>query len=182
MKIIIETERFFLREVLESDVDGFYELDADPEVHRYLGNKPVNDKEKLNSLIMYIQQQYIENGIGRWAVIDKATHEFLGWSGLKLVKDNINNQTNFYDLGYRLIRKHWGKGIATETSKASIAYGFNELKLNEIIAAIHCDNAASNNVVKKLGFELIENFDFDGEDHNWYKLTREKWEKSGWIR
>jgi len=72
-----------------------------------------------------------------------------------------------------LIRKHWGKGIATETAKASIEYGLNVMKLKEIIAAIHCDNVASNNVVKKIGFELIETFEFEDEMHNWHKLTDE---------
>jgi len=168
--VSLETKRFILRGVEENDVDGFFELDSDPEVHRYLGNQPVADKEKLAGLIKYIQQQYIENGIGRWAIVDKQTNEFIGWCGLKLVKETINNQNNYYDLGYRLIRKHWGKGIATETARASLEYGFNVLQLNEIIAAIHCDNIASNNVVKKLGFELVETFDFEGEMHNWHKL------------
>ena len=177
MNIILETERFFLRELIEEDVDGFYELDSDPEVHRYLGNSPVSDKQKLLEIIKFVQQQYVENSIGRWAIIDKQTNEFIGWCGLKLVKDNINNQTNYYDLGYRLIRKHWGKGIATETAKASIDYGFNVLQLKEIIAAIHCDNDASNNVVKKLGFELIETFEFEDEMHNWHKLTNENRKK-----
>ncbi len=173
MIFILETERFFLRELIEEDVDGFYELDSDPEVHRYLGNSPVSDKQKLLEIIKFVQQQYKENGIGRWAIIDKRSNEFIGWCGLKLVKDTINNQSHYYDLGYRLIRKHWGKGIATETAKASIEYGFNVMKLKEIIAAIHCDNVASNNVVKKLGFELIETFEFEDEMHNWHKLTDE---------
>lgn len=177
MNIILETERFFLRELIEEDVDGFYELDSDPEVHRYLGNNPVSDKQKLADVIKYVQQQYIENGIGRWAIIDKHSNEFIGWCGLKLVKDTINNQSNYYDLGYRLTRKHWGKGIATETAKASIEYGFNVMKLKEIIGAIHCDNVASNNVVKKLGFELIETFEFEDEMHYWHKLTNENRKK-----
>jgi RimJ/RimL family protein N-acetyltransferase len=177
MNIILKTERFFLRELIEEDVDGFYELDSDPEVHRYLGNSPVSDKQKLADVIKYVQQQYIENGIGRWAVVDKHSNEFIGWCGLKLVKDTINNQSHYYDLGYRLIRKHWGKGIATETAKASIEYGFNVMKLKEIIGAIHCDNVASNNVVKKLGFELIETFEFEDEMHNWHKLTNENRKK-----
>lgn len=172
MGIQLQTERFILRDVVEEDLDGFYELDSDPEVHRYLGNSPVTDKAKLLDLIRYIQQQYVENGIGRWAIIDKKSNEFIGWCGLKLVKDTINNQSNYYDLGYRLIRKHWGKGIATETAKASIEYGFNVLQLKEIIGAIHCDNVASNNVVKKLGFELVETFEFEGEMHNWHKLEK----------
>jgi len=171
--VSLETERFILRVVEENDVEGFYELDSDPEVHRYLGNQPVADREKLAGLIKYIQQQYIENGIGRWAIVDKQTNEFIGWCGLKLVKETINNQNNYYDLGYRLIRRHWGKGIATETARASLEYGFKVLKLKEIFAAVHTENIASNTVVKKPGFQFIENFYFDGEKHNWYILKNE---------
>ena len=64
-----------------------YELDADPEVHKYLGNKPVTNREQTVEVINFIRQQYIHNGIGRWAIIDKKSKEFLGWTGLKLVSD-----------------------------------------------------------------------------------------------
>lgn len=60
-------------------------------------------------MIDSIRRQYIENGIGRWAVIDKESNNFVGWSGLKLITAKINNHQNFYDLGYRLIKRYWGR-------------------------------------------------------------------------
>jgi len=88
MKIFAETERLLLREMFPSDVDGMYELDSDPDVHRYLGNKPVIDKDQIIDVINLIRQQYIDNGIGRWAIIDKKNNEFIGWTGLKFVTIN----------------------------------------------------------------------------------------------
>ena len=71
MKIFTETERFILREILPSDIDGMFELDADPDVHRYLGNQALSTKEQVVDVINFIRQQYVDNGIGRWAIIDK---------------------------------------------------------------------------------------------------------------
>ena len=83
MKIYIETERLILREIRDEDVQGMYELDADPMVHKYLGNRPISTIDEAKNVIKYIQKQYEENGIGRWAIIDKKTKDFIGWSGLK---------------------------------------------------------------------------------------------------
>ena len=74
MKIFAETDRLILREILPTDIDGMYELDSDPEVHRYLGNQPVTNKDQVVEVINFIRQQYIDNGIGRWAIIDKKTN------------------------------------------------------------------------------------------------------------
>lgn len=178
MKIFAETQRLILREVLPADLDGFYELDSDPEVHRYLGNNPVKDKEKLRDIITFIRQQYAENGIGRWAIIDKSTHSFIGWTGLKLVRETVNNHTNHYDLGYRLIRKYWGQGIATEAAIASLKYGFEKLNLQEIYAAAHVDNTASNRILQKAGFTFIETFRYEQEINNWYKIAIGEWPRN----
>lgn len=175
MQIMVETERLILREVLPTDLAGFFELDSDPDVHQYLGNKPVKDKQQIEAVIQFIRQQYIDNGIGRWAMIEKSTNCFIGWTGLKLVKETINNQSNYYDLGYRLIKKYWGKGFATESAIASVAYGFNHLDLKEIFAAAHTENNSSNKILTKVGFKLLGTFDYDTAVHNWYKLDKRNW-------
>ena len=175
MKIFIETERLILREIVPQDENNIFNLDSDPEVHRYLGNKLVSSIEQCRDVILFIRQQYIDNNIGRWAVIEKETGSFIGWSGLKLVKTMVNNQTNYYDLGYRFIKRFWGKGYATETAKASLEYGFNILKLNEIYGMADCQNIASNSVLKKVGMNFIEIFEYEGAPHTCYKLTNDEW-------
>jgi ribosomal-protein-alanine N-acetyltransferase len=177
MQIFIETDRLIIRALIPEDAVGIFELDSDPEVHQYLGNNPIKTLEQAAEAIQLIRQQYLDNGIGRWAVIEKSTHNFVGWTGLKFMKEPINNHNNYYDLGYRLIKKYWGKGYATETAIASLSYGFNELKLPEIFAMADVLNAGSNAVLKKAGLQLIEVFHDDGIPHNWYLITREEWVK-----
>lgn len=172
IKVFSETERFILREILPTDVDKLFELDSDPEVHRYLGNSPVTGKDQIIDIINFIRQQYVDNGIGRWAIIDKKTNDFIGWTGLKFVTDLTNNHKNYYDLGYRLIKKYWGQGIATETALASLNYAFDKLNADEVYAMADCENDSSNKILNKIGLSFIETFDFDGIKHNWYKIDK----------
>lgn len=152
-RIFCETPRFILREVVIQDKEGLFILDTDPEVHRFLGNQPVISMLQIEKMIESLQMQYRIHGIGRWAIIEKSSGEFVGWSGLKLVKDTINSRSHFFDLGYRIIRSHWGKGIAYETSLAALRYGFETLKLNNIYASAQEENHASLAILSKLGFK-----------------------------
>ncbi|MFD2555533.1 GNAT family N-acetyltransferase [Sphingobacterium tabacisoli] len=172
MKIYVETERLILREILPTDIEGFFELDSDPEVHRYLGNTPVKSKEQIVEVINLIRQQYIDNGIGRWAIIDKANNDFIGWAGLKLVTEETNNHNNYYDLGYRLVKRYWGKGIATEAASASLKYAFDKLDVEQVYAIVDCENDGSNKILKKVGLHCVETFDLDGIPHHWYAIDR----------
>lgn len=172
MKIILETERLIIREILPSDIDVMLELHSDPEVHIYLGNKTITSKEKMMEAINSLGQQYIDFGVGRWAMIDKKTTEFIGWTGLEFVTKEINKHQNFYDLGYRLLKRFWGQGFATESAFASIDYAFNKLNLTEVYAMADIENEGSNKILKKVELQFIETFDLEGVEHNWYKMER----------
>lgn len=170
MKEPIETERLLLRELLLSDVDGMFELDSNPNVHLFLGNKPVKDIEQSLGHIKNIQQQYKELGIGRWAVILKETNEFLGWSGIKFIKNEINKHKNFYEIGYRFIEKHWGKGYATEAGKAFINYAFDVMKVDAVYAYADAGNENSRKILEKLGLQYVNSFEYEEELDVWYEL------------
>jgi [ribosomal protein S5]-alanine N-acetyltransferase len=172
MRLFTLTPRLILRELLPSDDKGMFELDSDPEVMRYIGVKPFDTIEQSREVIEMVRQQYIDNGIGRWAVIEKSTNDFIGWAGLKLVTKETNGHTNFYDLGYRLIRRHWGKGFATEAARASLAYGFDTMKLHTICATADMENTASRNVLEKVGMKYINTFDDEGFAVGWYEIMR----------
>ncbi len=181
MKIYAETPRLILREILPSDEEGMFALDSDPEVHRYLGNNPVTNIEQTREVINFVRQQYIDNGIARWAVIEKNTNSFVGWSGLKLVKEERNNHPQYYDIGYRFIKKYWGKGYATESAKAALDYGFEVMNLTEIIGTAHIENTASRKVLEKIGLKYIEKFMYDDIECNWLRITRREWENNIYI-
>lgn len=178
MHIYAETARLILREIVSTDVDALFELDSDPEVHRYLGNNPVTDKSQIVAIIQNIRRQYEENGIGRWAIVSKETGNLLGWTGLKLVREQTNNHIDFYDLGYRLIRKYWGQGIATESAIASLNYGFDTLRIPTIYGIADINNKGSNRILTKLGFQWVETFYTDDILCNWYQLDKNTWQAS----
>ncbi|MCP2027592.1 RimJ/RimL family protein N-acetyltransferase [Flavobacterium sp. HSC-32F16] len=170
MKNPIETERLLLREVIFSDVDGMFELDSNPNVHIYVGNKPVTTIEQSAAYIENLQQQYKDYGTGHWAVVLKETNEFIGWSGIKFITDEINNHQNFYEIGYRFIEKHWGKGYATEAGKAFIDYAFGEMKVDAIYAYADEGNENSRKILEKLGLQYVNSFEYEGEIEVWYEL------------
>lgn len=175
MEIIIETERLLLRKIGHQDIDDLFEMDSDPDVHKFIENTPIQSKQQIAELVEMLNTQYDENGIARWAVVKKQTKECIGWTGLKYFREPLNNHQYFYELGYRFKQKHWGKGYATECSKAILEYGFSNFEANSIYAITHPDNESSINVLRKLGFEFIEVFNYDGEPTNWYELTKVNW-------
>jgi ribosomal-protein-alanine N-acetyltransferase len=170
MKTFLETERLLLREFLTTDDAGMFELDSNPAVHLYLGNKPVKNIDESRRYIENVHKQYQDNGTGRWAVILKETNEFIGWSGIKFIKDTINNHQNFYEIGYRFIEKHWGKGYATEAGLAFIDYAFNEMKVEALYAYADAGNKGSRNILEKLGMQYVNSFEYEGEDEVWYEM------------
>lgn len=172
MKIFVETKRLILRELIPSDDIGMFELDSDKEVHKFLGNNPIQHIEQSRQIIELVRQQYVANGIGRWAIIEKSSNNFLGWTGLKLVKEEINNHSYFYDLGYRLLKKHWGKGFATESAKAALDYRFDKLKLLEVYGSADRNNTASRNILLKVGLKYIETYNHEGRPTDWFKIVK----------
>lgn len=172
MQIFTETPRLILRELVYEDAEAMFEMDADPEVHRYLGNHPVKEISEIYRVIDFVRKQYEENGIGRWAVIDKHNGLFVGWAGLKFIKDEINDHNLFYDLGYRFAKKHWGKGYGTEAAGASLQYGFATLGLSEVFAIADTQNSASIKILEKLGFECKSVFFYDNADHFWFEIKK----------
>lgn len=171
MNAIIETERLYFRELLVTDEAGIFELDADPEVHQYLGKQQIVTIEQARKTIQFIRDQYISNGVGRLAIIEKETNSFVGWGGFKLITEPVNGHKDYHDLGYRFIKKYWGKGYATESTKAVIEYGLNILKLQEIFAIADEGNLASKKVLEKCGFVYKSSFDYENTPHDWFELT-----------
>jgi ribosomal-protein-alanine N-acetyltransferase len=155
MKSILETQRCYLRELLVDDAEYFYDLNADPEVIKYTGDKPFGTINEARSFLENYSQ-YTLYGYGRWAVIDKATNEFLGWCGLKYSSD-----LDEIDLGFRFFRKHWNQGYATETAKACVDYGFNHLNIDKIVGRAMEANIGSVKVLEKIGMSFVGKFEFD---------------------
>lgn len=155
---ILETNRFYLRELNTDDAENFYLLNEDKEVVKYTGDVPfTNVIEARNFLENY--DQYKKFGIGRWAIIEKKTNTFMGWCGLKYTED-----VDEYDIGFRIFKKYWYIGIATETSKACLKYGLEILGIKEIVGRVMNENLASIRVSENIGMKYLKKIDFDGEE------------------
>ena len=172
MNLQLETNRLLLRPLELSDANSMFEMDKNPEVHKYLWQNPTKTIDENIKVIEMVQKQYNENNIGRFATILKESNEFIGWTGIKFVNDHIENgNTNFYDYGYRLNEKFWNKGYATEASIAWLEYGFNTMRIDVMNAYTHFENGASNHILQKVGFNFMENYpDNEGVIWKWWQM------------
>jgi len=166
MNVILETQRLYLREFINSDGFHFYELNNDPEVIKYTGNKAFQSLDEATNFIENYSD-YSQNGFGRWAVCLRETDEFLGWCGLKKEKDEV-------DLGFRFYKKHWNKGFATEAAKACVNYGFLKLKLPEIIGRVYIKNKASIRVLQKCNLKFKKWFEYDKKPAVLYTIKNDR--------
>lgn len=175
MKLNFETERLFLRPFQENDAPFLYELNNDEEVMRYTGDVPFKNVEAaLNFAIDYIQHpdsQFQKYQMGRLAVIKKEDGAFMGWTGLK-----FHPEENFVDTGYRLMKKYWGKGYATESTQRILHHAFEDHKLNAVVAHVHEHNIGSQRVALKLNMKLDHRFLWEGkEPARCYQITRDEY-------
>ena len=159
---MIETQRLLFRELTPSDAEVMFELDSDPAVVLYTGDKPLTHIDQARQRIDSVIQQYEEFGVGRLVAVLKETNEFIGWAGLKYIKE-LNSRRDNFDLGYRLLKRHWGKGYGTESAKAFIRYGFDVMKLLRISAYIDVDHVVSARILDKCGLKFTNTFMDEGD-------------------
>ena len=164
--MIIETNRLVLRELDIIDSENVFYLNSDTEVLKYTGDLPFSSIAAAENFLLNYSD-YRKNGFGRWAVILKETESFIGWCGLKL------NEENLVDIGFRFFKNEWGKGYATESAKAVLDYGFNTLKLKEIIGRSSKDNISSISVLEKLNMTFWKYDNFEGvEESVYYRIKK----------
>jgi RimJ/RimL family protein N-acetyltransferase len=181
--VLLETPRLVLRQFTEADVSNLVELDSDPEVMRYLTGGVATPPEVVacERLPAILKHYRTFRGYGYWAAIDRSTDDFLGWFGLRPPSDDRRDEA---ELGYRLRRSAWGKGLATEGTRALIRKCFTEFGVERVFAHTMAVNTASRRVMEKAGLEYVRTFheEFDdpiegteqGEVE--YELRRRDWE------
>jgi len=156
VNITLETTRLLMREFREEDAEGMYQLNFDPDVIRYTGDDPFVSIDAARDFIRKYDA-YNKFGRGRLTVLLKKSFEYIGWCGLKYDPDSTET-----DLGFRLLKKFWNNGYATEASLRSVEYGFNDLRIERIIGRAMQENIASINVLKKIGMVFEKEFEAHG--------------------
>ena len=184
MRVFLETERLLLRRFTESDVENLSNLDGDPEVMRFVtGGKPTpRDVIRNATLPRFLRAYERFEGFGVWAAIERSTGEFVGWFEFYPWKDAGPSEV---ELGYRLRRSAWGKGYATEGSRALIRKGFTELGVQRVVAETVAVHTASRRVMEKAGLTYVRTFHqewperIEGDEHGdvEYALRKADWER-----
>jgi RimJ/RimL family protein N-acetyltransferase len=188
MRVFLQTDRLMLRRFTEADEDNLFELNSDPEVMRFLtGGKPTS-RDVVRTAIIPVFLGYYERfeGFGFWAAAEIATGQFLGWFHFRPpLKDEEMpagwDADGVAELGYRLRRSAWGKGYATEGSRALIDKGFTEFGVRRVVAETMAGNQGSMRVLEKSGLIQVDTPEPDaadsaGQGHVVYELTRADWE------
>jgi RimJ/RimL family protein N-acetyltransferase len=167
MKVILETDRLLIREYVEDDAQMFFELNSNPEVLRFVPDKPLLNVEQARQLLLdHPIADYRKYGFGRGACILKSTGEEIGFAGLKYLEE-----LGEVDVAYRLLPSHWGLGLATEAALASVHFGFAHLGLKQIIGLAMPENIASVRVLEKTGLRYVETVTLWGSQFSKYVIT-----------
>lgn len=184
MRIYLETERLFLRRLTAADVDHLYELHNDPDVMRYLnGGKHTPRHVIENQTLPKMLRHYGRSPhFGFWAAIEKYTGEFVGWFEFRPPQPD---DPEVVELGYRLRKSSWGKGYATEGSRALVHKGFTELGVRRVVAETMVVNTGSQRVLVKAGLSHMRTFHtsweepIPGTEHGEveYALDKADWER-----
>ncbi|GAA2053045.1 GNAT family N-acetyltransferase [Catenulispora yoronensis] len=185
MEPYLETERLTLRLFTADDADLLIELDSDPAVMRYLtGGEPtapetVREKQLPNILAGYAKW---DGKLGLVAAFEKDGGAFIGWFILRPGPDGPLDEV---ELGYRLRQAAWGRGYATEGSRALLRKGFTELGVRLVWADTMFVNAGSRHVMEKLGMTHVDTYfpdlePIEGSEHGEvrYELTVDQWVSS----
>jgi ribosomal-protein-alanine N-acetyltransferase len=109
-----------------------------------------------------------ENGLGLWAITPKAWEELIGFCGFWPSGEDGRGG----ELLYGLATPYWGEGLATEAARAMIRYGFEEIRLDRIVAGADTENAASLRVMEKAGMTHDGRDRRNGQDLTYYALSR----------
>lgn len=162
----VETPRLVLRGYRASDLDAFAENFADPVSTAHMGG--VVDRRMAWRMLTSSVGVWLLTGGGWWAVEDRATGRFVGTVGAffrETAPDDV-------ELGWTVVRAHWGKGIATEAAHAAAAYAFRSLGTSQVYAHIDPGNTASVRVAANIGMSYQGDADFYGEPTGRYALDR----------
>lgn len=163
MTLITETRRLQITPLSFSDIPLLHELTGDVEVMRYFP-KVLNYAE-TSKMMEKILEHYGRYGHCFWKLIGKSTGNFIGIAGI--LHQEIENTTED-EVSYRITRRHWNNGFATEAAGACMEYAKTTLGKTRLISIIHPENTPSIRVAEKLGARKEKSVSFIGTTHYVY--------------
>jgi RimJ/RimL family protein N-acetyltransferase len=178
------TERLLLRQWRPADREPFAAMNADAAVMAHFPAPLTRDQS--DQLVEAIEAAWARDGFGLWAVEVDGAAPFVGFVGLA-VPGFEAPFTPAVEIGWRLDRRHWGRGYATEAGHSVLAAAFGELGLDEVVSFTSLENVRSQRVMARLGLHHDPADDFDNPRmpaghrlvrHVLYRVTRADWERA----
>jgi RimJ/RimL family protein N-acetyltransferase len=179
----LHTDRLRLAPLADEHLDLEIELDSDPEVLRYLSGRAHTREEVAASHAERMALARRVPGLGYWMAFG-TSGEFVGLMMLPPAHgpDQPDDPT-VADLGYRLVRRWWGRGLATEASRALLRHGFETVGVRRVIVQTMAVNAASRGVMAAAGLTYVRTYfpvydePLPGAEQGEveYEITREDW-------
>jgi RimJ/RimL family protein N-acetyltransferase len=180
----LHTERLTLVPLADEHLEWEVELDSDPEVMRFLSGRASTREEVEAAHARRIAAAQKVDGLGFW--VGLTDDEFVGWWILQPAHGpDQPNDPDVADLGYRLLQRHWRKGLASEGARELVRYGLDDVGLGRIIAQTLTVNTGSRAVMERVGLTYVRNFPSSSnasvegleEGEVEYEMTREQWER-----
>ena len=176
--VVTETERMIIREFDSPDVQALSKILADPEVMEFSSKGPLSKADTMG-FVEWCIKSYKEYGYGQWAVIEKKSGMLIGCCGLShAAVDGVDE----VEIGYRLDKEHWGKGLASEAAGGVLAHGFHALMIESIVGIVAPRHRTSIRVLKKIGFRDFSETSYCGWDVRVYRLSRNEQKSPGITR
>jgi RimJ/RimL family protein N-acetyltransferase len=179
MHVLLTTDRLILRRLTTADIDHLVALDSDPDVMAFLSLGPPPPRHDVEVQLRGLIADYARvRGFGRYAAIEAATGDFIGWMAINA------DGGDQVELGYRLRTSAWGKGYATEGARALIDAAFADADIARVYATTMAVNTRSRAVMERAGLRFVRRFHLHFDDpipgtefgEVEYAVTRTQWE------
>jgi ribosomal-protein-alanine N-acetyltransferase len=171
-RVVLETARLHLRPVDAGDVDALHRHWTDADVRRFLWDDVVIERGVAEDVVRSSEESFAAHGFGFWAVRPReaAAGEPIGCVGLRHFGDPPE-----VEVLYSIEPRWWGRGVATEATRAVLRFAFEALGLPLIHAGADVPNAASFEVMRRCGFRFDRRRRINGLDADYWVLAREQW-------
>ena len=157
MSLPPNSERIIFRAWHADDVATFHAINSDPQVMRFVADGQGWSISRTQQFIEAASDMLQRSGFCQWALIDRSSGCLIGFCGLVDTGD-------IPEIGWRLARDYWGRGLATEAAAAVLDHAQNALGLGRVVATVQTENAASVRVIEKLGMTRDRTFQRGGRE------------------
>jgi ribosomal-protein-alanine N-acetyltransferase len=175
----IETARLMMRPVAADDVDDLHRLWTDPDVRKFLWDDRIIPRETAIGVIESSVESFKTNGFGFWNLYFKDDPKLVGFCGLRHF-DDPRTESREVEILYGVVEELWGQGLATESAKAVLRFGFEQCQLERIYAGADPPNAASFRVMEKLGMKFARRATINSVEAIYYVVNREDYGSWYW--